>query len=150
MRNSVVFAFAVLATGLALISACDKQSAEPMAPTAGPPSKPQALAPAADAGEAAAKVATTAVKPYPLDVCIVSGEKLDSMGKPISLVYQGQEYKFCCNDCPTAFKKDPQKYVTKLQTAMAAKGTVAADEVSHAMDHATAGQEAPAAPIQPQ
>ncbi len=57
-------------------------------------------------------------KPYPLNYCLVSGDKLDGdMGKPVVLVYQGQEFKFCCHDCVKEFNKDPDKYVKKLQTA---------------------------------
>jgi hypothetical protein len=58
------------------------------------------------------------VKPYPLDYCIVSGDKFGGdMGKPIVTVYKGQEIKFCCKDCPPDFKKDPEKYMKKLAEA---------------------------------
>jgi len=33
--------------------------------------------------------------PYTLDVCVVSGEKLGSMGDPIVLVYEGREVRLC-------------------------------------------------------
>lgn len=56
-----------------------------------------------------------AVKPYPLDVCLVSGEKLGSMGDPTSLVHEGQEIKFCCDHCEPKFKKDPAKYLSQLE-----------------------------------
>ena len=60
------------------------------------------------------------VKPYPLDYCLVSGDKLDGdMGKPIVMDYNGQELKFCCADCPKKFKQDPEKYVKKLAEAQA-------------------------------
>ena len=60
------------------------------------------------------------VKPYPLDYCLVSGDKLGGdMGKPIVTVYHGQEIKFCCKDCPPDFKKDPEKYMKKLAEAEA-------------------------------
>ncbi len=59
------------------------------------------------------------VKPYPLDYCLVSGDKLGGMGKPITTVYKGQEIKFCCGDCPADFKKDPEKYMKKLAEAEA-------------------------------
>ena len=55
-----------------------------------------------------------AAKPYPLDYCLVSGDKIGEMGKPIVIVYHGQEIKFCCSDCPPQFKKDPEKYMKKL------------------------------------
>jgi YHS domain-containing protein len=53
-------------------------------------------------------------KPYPLDYCLVTGDKLGEMGKPIVIVYRGQEFKFCCSDCPPKFKEDPEKYMKKL------------------------------------
>ena len=57
---------------------------------------------------------TVAAKPYPLDVCIVSGEKLGSMGEPITIVHEGQEIKFCCDSCPPKFEEDPAKFLGKL------------------------------------
>ncbi|MFD0893927.1 hypothetical protein KBB96_10930 [Luteolibacter ambystomatis] len=55
-------------------------------------------------------------KPYPLDTCIVSGEKLKEEGKdPVTFVYKGQEIKLCCNDCREDFDKDPAKYLKKLE-----------------------------------
>jgi YHS domain-containing protein len=55
------------------------------------------------------------VKPYKLDVCVVSGEKLGEMGKPVSFVYNGQEIKLCCKNCRKGFDKDPAKYLKKLE-----------------------------------
>jgi YHS domain-containing protein len=52
--------------------------------------------------------------PYPLKVCLVTGDELGSMGAPPSLVYKGQEFKFCCDGCPKDFNKDPEKYVKML------------------------------------
>jgi len=54
------------------------------------------------------------VKPYPLDTCIVSGEKLGGMGKPFVFVYQDQEIKLCCKSCQKKFDKDPATYLKKL------------------------------------
>jgi hypothetical protein len=60
----------------------------------------------------------TVVKPYPLDYCLVSGDKLGGdMGKPIVTNYLGQEIKFCCPDCLPKFKKDPKKYLKLLDEA---------------------------------
>jgi YHS domain-containing protein len=58
-----------------------------------------------------------AAKPYPLDKCIVSDEKLGEMGKPFVFTYKGQEIKLCCKNCQKDFKKDPAKYLKKLETA---------------------------------
>jgi hypothetical protein len=61
-----------------------------------------------------------AVKQYPLNYCLVSGDKIGGdMGKPIVTVYHGQEIKFCCADCPADFKKTPEKYMKKLAEAEA-------------------------------
>lgn len=59
--------------------------------------------------------AKSAAKPYPLDTCLVSGEKLGGMGKPVAIVHQGQEIKFCCSHCVPKFNKNPAKYLAKLQ-----------------------------------
>lgn len=54
------------------------------------------------------------VRPYPSDVCIVSGNKLGSMGKPVTMVYKGQEVKFCCKPCVAKFNRNPEKYLKKI------------------------------------
>lgn len=66
--------------------------------------------------ESGTAAASPEVKPYPLDVCLVSGEKLGSMGEPTSLVHGGQEIKFCCDSCEPKFQKDPAKYLSNLET----------------------------------
>jgi len=59
------------------------------------------------------------LKPYPIDTCSVSGEKLGEMGKPFVTEYKGREIKFCCKSCVKDFNKDPEKYVKKLEQAEA-------------------------------
>ena len=54
-------------------------------------------------------------KPYPLDTCIVTDNELGSMGDPISYNHNGQEVKFCCKPCIKKFKKDPDRYMKKIQ-----------------------------------
>jgi len=56
-----------------------------------------------------------ATAPYPLKVCIVTGEELGSMGKPVVKVYDEQEIKFCCKSCIKKFEADPAKYLAKLR-----------------------------------
>ena len=60
-------------------------------------------------------------KPYPLKVCIVSGEKLGTMGKPAVIVQDGQEVQFCCKNCIKDFKKDPQKFLKEIAEKAKAK-----------------------------
>jgi YHS domain-containing protein len=54
---------------------------------------------------------------YPLETCVVSGEKLGSMGKSFVHNYQGREVQFCCKACLKEFNKDPQKFLKKLDAA---------------------------------
>lgn len=56
-------------------------------------------------------------KPYPLTTCVVSGEKLDAMGKPTVIQYEGREVRFCCGDCEKDFRKDPKTFLKKLDDA---------------------------------
>jgi YHS domain-containing protein len=59
-----------------------------------------------------------ATLPYPLDYCIVTGEALGAMGKPVTLEYEGREIRFCCGSCVKKFKADPQKYLTLIDAAV--------------------------------
>jgi YHS domain-containing protein len=43
--------------------------------------------------------------------CPVSGHKFAITDKTVTLTVNGQKEAFCCGDCPTAFVKDPAKYV---------------------------------------
>lgn len=67
------------------------------------------------------KTAEKKVKPYALDVCVVSGEKLNAMGNPVKIVYQDREIKFCCAGCEGIFKKAPEKYLKKIEELEKAK-----------------------------
>lgn len=70
---------------------------------------------AADPAPKEKKEEKAKVKPYPLETCIVSGDKLGEMGKPVVFVHDGQEIKLCCKDCRKDFDKDPAKYLKKLE-----------------------------------
>ena len=56
-------------------------------------------------------------KPYPLDKCIVSDEKLGEMGKPYVFTHNGQEIKLCCKSCLKDFNKNKAKYMAKIEEA---------------------------------
>lgn len=79
------------------------------------------------AGASAAAPAETApaTQPYPLEVCVVSGEKLGSMGKPYVITHEGREVRLCCQGCEADFKKDPAKYLKKLDEAAPEKDKTA-------------------------
>jgi hypothetical protein len=58
-------------------------------------------------------------KPYPLDSCIVSDEKLgeDPGMTPYVFVHEGREVKLCCKSCLKDFKKESAKYIAKIEAA---------------------------------
>ncbi len=65
---------------------------------------------------------------YPLTTCVVSGEKLGGdMGAPYIFTYKdpkikndpGREVRLCCPSCLKDFKKDPAKYLKKIDEAAA-------------------------------
>ena len=51
---------------------------------------------------------------YPLDTCVVTGEKLGSMGDPVDYVFENRLVRFCCKGCIGKFEADPLKYMAKL------------------------------------
>lgn len=66
------------------------------------------------------KPAVAKAKPYPLKVCVVSGEKFGGdMGDPYIFTHEGREVKLCCKGCLDDFKKDSAKYVKKMEAAEA-------------------------------
>jgi YHS domain-containing protein len=71
--------------------------------------------------ETDAAMAAQAVKEaqaYPLDYCLVTGEKLGGMGDPVVKTYNGREVRFCCSGCVKAFEKDKDKWMKKLDAAI--------------------------------
>ena len=59
---------------------------------------------------------------YPLDTCVISGEKLGgSMGDPVEFVYGNQLVRFCCKGCKKEFLKAPAKHLAKIDAAVIAK-----------------------------
>ncbi len=54
---------------------------------------------------------------YPLEICLVEGAELGSMGEPVEYVHEGRLVMFCCKDCIGDFKADPAKYLVDLDKA---------------------------------
>jgi hemin uptake protein HemP len=90
---TIAFVFGTIA-----MFGCEQQANTPT-----PSVKPAATTQAADA--------------YPLDVCVVSGEALGGMGDPVIIDHNGREVRFCCASCVDEFKKDPGRYMAKLDAA---------------------------------
>jgi membrane fusion protein, copper/silver efflux system len=47
-------------------------------------------------------------------VCPVTGEALGAMGTPQSLTVEGRKVFLCCKGCESALRKDPARYLAKL------------------------------------
>ncbi len=58
---------------------------------------------------------------YPLDTCVIAGEKLGSMGEPVDYIYRNRLVRFCCEHCIADFEKDPARHIAKLDEAAKAK-----------------------------
>jgi YHS domain-containing protein len=71
-----------------------------------------------------AATAADGVRPYPLDTCLVSNEKIDPAVPAI--VYKGQEYRFCCKGCARKFAANPDHYAAKLGLPRQNAGAAAA------------------------
>ncbi len=53
-------------------------------------------------------------------ICPVSGEKINEKTKA-TYGYKGKVYNFCCAMCIDEFKKDPAKYIKKVDEELKAK-----------------------------
>ena len=78
-------------------------------------------------------------KPYPLKTCVVSGEKLGSMGDAYVFKHKDQEIRLCCKGCLKDFLKDPEKYHKKLAEARKQKADT--DRAGPAAGHEEKGKE---------
>jgi hypothetical protein len=66
----------------------------------------QAAKPASAPAEDAQLIAKQ-LPSYPLNVCPISKESLDAMGKPMDMIHEGRLVRLCCKSCVKEFKKDP-------------------------------------------
>jgi hypothetical protein len=120
MRTTLAIA---IGAGLTIAAGCSKED-----PHAGhnhtghdhaapPASQAPAAAPAPAQDNAA--VIQAQLPTYPLQTCVVSGEKLGGMGNPVNYVHEGRLVRFCCSGCIDTFKKDPGKYLKLIDDAAA-------------------------------
>ena len=76
---------------------------------------------ASDAPSKANDVPSHVPGAYPLKTCVVSGAKLGTMGKPVTLTHQGREVRLCCPACEPKFKADPDAFMKKIDDAVVAE-----------------------------
>jgi YHS domain-containing protein len=61
---------------------------------------------------------------YPIDVCVVSKEKLGDApdaGAPVDHVYRNRLVRFCCTSCVKSFEKEPDAFLARLDAAVIEK-----------------------------
>ena len=117
MKKTILTSGITLAAVL-LLSACkdsDPAAQGPGQESAAVAGNPSETGAAAKIIEEPSEEQLAAAKPYPLEVCLVSDEALDSMGDPVVLVIGTQQVKLCCNHCMDDLKKDTSGYLAKLQ-----------------------------------
>lgn len=68
-------------------------------------------------GVADTSAASDAEASYPLDTCVVSGEKLGSMGEGYEVEVEGRTVKLCCAGCEDQLRAEPAKYLAILDDA---------------------------------
>jgi YHS domain-containing protein len=51
---------------------------------------------------------------YPLETCVVSGQKLGETGEPVACVYGNRLVRFCCGGCVNMFEKRPAKHLAAI------------------------------------
>lgn len=109
MKKPASFILTALVTATALFSVPQLRAEEVKETT------PKVTEPAPAPAPAKPGETAPAAKPYTLETCLVSDEKLDSMGKPYVFVHEGQEIKMCCKSCLKDFNKEPAKFLKKLE-----------------------------------
>ncbi len=58
---------------------------------------------------------------YPIDVCIVSGMKLGSMGEPYAHEHEGRTVYFCCAGCIGRFEANAEEMLKKYDREIIAQ-----------------------------
>ncbi len=108
-----------LGAALSFAAGCSKDESQHSGPdhTASSSATTPAASPAPAQDNAA--VVQAQLPTYPLQTCVVSGDKLGGMGNPVDYVHEGRLVRFCCSGCIATFKKDPSKYLKKIDDAAA-------------------------------
>jgi hypothetical protein len=58
---------------------------------------------------------------YPLDTCIVSGEKLGEGSEPVDYIFNNRLFRLCCEGCTAKISADPKPFFKKLDQAVIEK-----------------------------
>lgn len=66
-------------------------------------------------------------------ICPISGEKIDEKTKA-TYEYNGKVYNFCCSNCIDEFKKDPEKYIKKIEEELQSEAKGQSEHKEHDME----------------
>ncbi len=77
--------------------------------------------------EAAGQPASAEAVDIENKICPVSSEKIDEETKS-TYEYEGKIYNFCCAMCIDEFKKDPEKYIKKVNEEIKKESEAKSDE----------------------
>lgn len=94
--------------------------------------RPLAALVALAAWQAAPAAEAAAPRPYTLDTCIISGDRLGAMGEAVVVIRAGREIKLCCRGCIKDFDKDPGKFLARIEQAEKARSAPATAAASAA------------------
>lgn len=67
-------------------------------------------------------------------ICPVSAEKIGEEMDPVTYEYEGKIYNFCCAGCIDEFKKDPEKFINKVEQELQAESKEQTEHKEHEMD----------------
>ena len=130
MGHRILIALVVLVG----MTACSEEPSQSQPSSTDPPAGTQAAHPNASAEVAAPTAATDASDQYPIEVCVVSGEKLGSMGPPVHVKVEGRTVKLCCAACKPQLLAEPAKYLAKLNAPAANPGGAGSSHDDHEHD----------------
>ena len=93
-------------------------------PAAKQPSDLDSMGGSCPTGTCLFMAAATDPTPAHAETCVVSGDKLGEMGKPVEYLYKqagkpDRVIQLCCKDCIADFEKAPAKYLAQLDSAAA-------------------------------
>lgn len=77
------------------------------------------------------EVATEDTTAYPIDYCVVSGEKLGSMGDVIKVEVEGHTVMLCCQMCKSKLLDAPEGYLAILDAAATGEAQAPEADSSH-------------------
>jgi YHS domain-containing protein len=72
---------------------------------------------------------------YPLSTCLISGQRLGSMGQPVDYVVANRLVRFCCAGCLTAFNRAPSAHLETLDKMWEKAGGAGPRRAGKGKDH---------------